>query len=260
MENIVSVINNLTHNFKPEIGVILGSGLGGFTSEIDVKYSIPYSQIEGFPVSTVEGHDGRLIFGYVASKPVIVMKGRFHFYEGYSVQTTTIPIRVMKLLGVKCLLLSNAAGAINRNYRIGDIMLLNNHINFIPNPLIGRNDEKFGTRFPDMKHPYSERLLNMARGYNMNLHEGVYAAMSGPSYETAAEVNMLRVMGADAVGMSTVPEVIVARHTGLEVFAVSVITNDTSEAEVTHEEVMEVGNKAGLKMNELFVRIINDTF
>lgn len=258
MENIVSVINNLTHNFKPEIGVILGSGLGGFTSEIDIKYSISYSQIEGFPVSTVDGHDGKLIFGYVASRAVIVMKGRFHFYEGYSVQATTIPIRVMKLLGVKYLLLSNAAGAINPTFRIGDIMLLNNHINFIPNPLIGKNEEQFGTRFPDMKYPYSERMLAKARSYNMNLKEGVYAAMSGPSYETAAEVNMLRVMGADAVGMSTVPEVIVARHASMEVFAVSVITNDTSEAEVTHQEVMEVGNKAGQKMNELFIKMIKD--
>ena len=256
MENITSALNNLTSNFKPEIGIILGSGLGGFISNIDIKFTIPYSEIPGFPVSTVQGHDGELIFGYVASRPVVVMKGRFHFYEGYSAQTTTIPIRVMKLLGVKYLMLSNAAGALNPNFRIGDIMLLTNHINFIPNPLIGKNDDAFGVRFPDMKYPYSERMLNIARGLNMDLKEGVYVAFTGPSYESAAEVKMLRLFGGDVVGMSTVPEVIVARHAQMEVFAVSVITNDTSESEVTHEEVMEVGIKAGEKMNALFVEII----
>ena len=256
MENIVSTIDALTSNFRPEIGIILGSGLGGFISNVDIKFKIPYSQIEGFPVSTVQGHDGELIFGYVASSPVVVMKGRFHFYEGYSAQTTTIPIRVMKLLGVKYLMLSNAAGALNPDFKIGDIMLLTNHINFIPNPLIGKNDESFGVRFPDMKYPYSKRMLDIARSFNMGLKEGVYVAFTGPSYETAAEVNMLRLLGADVVGMSTVPEVIVARHAQMEVFAVSVVTNDTSEIEVTHQEVMEVGNRAGEKMNMLFVKLI----
>lgn len=258
MENIVSIINNLTSDFKPEIGVVLGSGLGGFTNKIDIKYEISYSEIEGFPVSTVAGHDGKLIFGYVEGCAVMVMKGRFHFYEGYSPSVVTLPIRIMKLLGVKYLLLSNAAGAINREFRIGDVMLITNHINFIPNPLIGPNDERFGVRFPDMKHPYSEPLLKMARSFDMGLREGVYVALTGPSYETAAEVNMLRTMGADVVGMSTVPEVIVARHAGMEVFAVSVVTNDTSENEVTHQEVMEVGNRAGEKMNELFAKIIKN--
>lgn len=258
MENIVSIINNLTSDFKPEIGVVLGSGLGGFTSIVDVKYSIPYSQIEGFPLSTVEGHDGKLIFGYVEGCRVVVMKGRFHFYEGYTLSEVTLPVRVMKLLGVNYLLLSNAAGAINRELKIGDVMLITNHINFITNPLIGRNDERFGIRFPDMKHPYSKRLLDMARSFEMGLREGVYVALSGPSYETAAEVNMLRTMGADVVGMSTAPEVIVARHAGMEVFAVSVVTNDTSESEVTHQEVIEIGNRAGEKMNKLFSKIIQN--
>lgn len=258
MENIVSIINNLTANFKPLVGVVLGSGLGGFVSKLEVKYSIPYSEIAGFPVSTVAGHDGKLLFGYVEGCPVVVMKGRFHYYEGYSPAIVTLPIRIMKRLGVEYLMLSNAAGAINREFRIGDVMLITNHLNFIPNPLIGANDECFGVRFPDMKHPYSERFLALARSFNMNLQEGVYAAFTGPSYETAAEVNMLRMLGADVVGMSTVPEVIVARHSGMEVFAVSVVTNDTSENEVTHQEVMEVGNRAGKKMNLLFAKIIKN--
>lgn len=258
MENIVSIINSLTADFKPLVGIVLGSGLGSFASELELKYSISYSEIPGFPVSTVAGHDGKLLFGYVAGCPVVVMKGRFHYYEGYSPAVVTLPIRIMKLLGVRCVMLSNAAGAINREFRIGDVMLITNHLNFIPNPLIGANDEHFGVRFPDMKYPYSERLLALARSLKMNLREGVYAALSGPSYETAAEVNMLRLMGADVVGMSTVPEVIVARHAEMEVFAVSVVTNDTSEKEVTHQEVMEVGNRAGEKMNLLFVKIIEN--
>lgn len=258
MENIVSIINNLTSNFKPIVGVVLGSGLGGFTSKVDIKYSIPYSSIDGFPVSTVQGHDGKLIFGYVEDCPVVVMKGRFHYYEGYPVTTTTLPIRVMKMLGVETLLLSNAAGAINRDYRIGDLMIINNHLNFIPNPLIGANDERFGVRFPDMKYPYSKRLIDMAYSFDELLREGVYVALTGPSYETAAEINMLRIMGADVVGMSTVPEVIAARHADMEVFAVSVITNDTSESEVTHQEVMDVGNRAGERMSNLFEKIIKN--
>lgn len=258
MENIVSIINSLTSDFKPLVGVVLGSGLGGFVSNVDIRYTIPYSEIKGFPVSTVAGHDGKLIFGMVDGVPVVVMKGRFHYYEGYSPSVVTLPIRVMKLLGVRYLMLSNAAGAINSDFRIGDVMLINNHINFIPNPLIGANDSSFGVRFPDMKHPYSERLLSMARSLGMNLREGVYVALTGPSYETAAEVNMLRTMGGDVVGMSTAPEVIVARHASMEVFAVSVVTNDTSENEVTHDEVMEVGNRAGEKMNDLFVKMIKE--
>lgn len=258
MENTVSAINALTANFKPLVGVVLGSGLGGFVSEIDIRYSISYSEIEGFPLSTVAGHDGKLIFGYIENCPVVVMKGRFHYYEGYSPATVTLPIRVMKMLGVEYVLLSNAAGAINSTFRIGDVMLINNHINFIPNPLIGANDERFGVRFPDMKKPYSDALINMAHSIRNDLREGVYAALTGPSYETAAEINMLRVLGADAVGMSTAPEVIVARHCSMEVFAVSVITNDTSENEVTHQEVIEIGRLAGEKMNNLFREIIKN--
>lgn len=256
MVNIISAIDAITNNFRAEIGVILGSGLGGFTSVIDIKYTIPYSEISGFPTSTTKGHDGELIFGYVDSRSVIVMKGRFHYYEGYSSQMTTIPIRLMKLLGVKHLLLSNAAGAVNRDYKIGDVIIINNHINFIPNPLIGKNDDEFGSRFPDMKAPYSQRLIDIAKKIDAQLCEGVYAAMTGPSYETSAEINMLRVIGADIVGMSTTPEVIVARHADIEVFAISVVTNDTSEAEVTHQEVIDVGIKAGEKMNILFKKII----
>lgn len=256
MENILLNINNLTDNFRPIVGVVLGSGLGGFISCVDVKYEIPYSKIEGFPVSTVEGHDGKLIFGYIGDVAVVVMKGRFHYYEGYDIAQVVLPIRVMKMLGVESLFLSNAAGAINQTYKVGDIMVINNHINFLPNPLIGKNNSRFGERFPDMKYPYSNRLISAAHAYDNNLKEGVYVGLTGPSYETAAEVNMFRLLGGDAVGMSTVPEVITACHAKLEVFAVSVITNDTSENEVTHEEVMSVGAKAGERMSRLFHYLI----
>ncbi len=256
MKNIVTHINSLTSNFKPKVGIVLGSGLGGFTSEVRVEYSIPYSEIDGFPQSTVEGHDGKLIFGYIKDVPVVVMKGRFHFYEGYSTKEVTLPIRVMSLLGVERLFLSNAAGAINTNFRVGDIMLINNHVNFIPNPLIGKNDSSFGERFPDMKYPYSLELIDKALKFDPSAQQGVYIALTGPSYETAAEINMLRIIGGDAVGMSTAPEVVVARHCGIEVFAVSVITNDTSELEATHEEVVRVANEAGERMNRLFTHLI----
>lgn len=256
MENIVSNILSLTSNFKPVIGVVLGSGLGGFTSCVDIKHTIPYSSIEGFPVSTVEGHEGALIFGYIADVPLVIMKGRFHYYEGYSTPTITTPIRVMHLLGVKTLILSNAAGAINTSFELGDIMLLNNHLNFLPNPLIGANDSRFGVRFPDMKQPYSKELIALAHSLDHELQEGVYAALTGPSYETAAEVNMLRLLGADAVGMSTVPEVIVANHCGMQVLALSVITNDTRATEVTHQEVMEIGAQASIRLSKLVKGIV----
>ncbi len=252
METIINTINRLTSNFKPKVGVILGSGLGGFASEVDIRYTIPYSDIDGIPVSTVEGHSGELLFGYVGNTPIVVMKGRFHFYEGYSTQQATILIRVMKRLGVARLLISNAAGAINNNFRVGDVMVINNHINFLPNPLIGANDNTFGVRFPDMKHPYSLSLIDKAFEYDSALRRGVYVALTGPSYETAAEINMLRIVGGDAVGMSTAPEVIVANHCSMEVFAVSIITNDTSELKATHEEVVAVANQASLRMNKLF--------
>lgn len=258
MENILLSINNLTDNFRPIVGVVLGSGLGGFASCIDIKYELPYSSIEGFPVSTVEGHDGKLIFGYIGQSAVVVMKGRFHYYEGYDISQVVLPIRVMKLLGVETLFLSNAAGAINTAYKVGDIMVINNHINFLPNPLIGKNDSRFGERFPDMKYPYSARLIAAAHSCDDNLQEGVYVGLTGPSYETAAEVNMFRLLGGDAVGMSTVPEVIAASHAKMEVFAVSVITNDTSENEVTHEEVMTVGATAGERMSKLFFTLISN--
>ncbi len=256
MESIITMLNSKTNNFKPLVGVVLGSGLGKFTDMVDIKYVIPYNEIDGFPVSTVVGHSGEFIFGYVKDVPVVVMKGRFHFYEGYSTKEVTLPIRVMKLLGIKKLLLSNAAGAINTSFRVGDIMILNNHINFIPNPLIGKNDERFGTRFPDMKNPYSAEMTTKALAFDNTLQKGVYVALTGPSYETAAEINMLRIIGGDAVGMSTAPEVVVARHSNIEVFAVSVITNDTAEEEASHEEVVAAANSASDRMNALFVHLI----
>ncbi|MEG1553437.1 MAG: purine-nucleoside phosphorylase [Rikenellaceae bacterium] len=253
IDDIVKFLDTATDNFRPKVGVVLGSGLGSFADAIEVRYSIPYSDIEGFPLSTVQGHDGCLIFGFLGGVKVVIVKGRFHYYEGYSLEQVVLPIRVLALLGVGRLLLSNAAGALNKSFKMGDMMIITNHINFIPNPLIGRNDERFGTRFPDMKQPYSLSLIKKAKEFSNNIKEGVYVACTGPSYETAAEVDFYRMIGGDAVGMSTVPEVIAARHMGLEVFAMSLITNSTDLThEITHEEVLAEGEKAAYKMVSLF--------
>ncbi len=236
----------------PEVGIILGTGLGALAAEVEVEKVLPYESIPHFPLSTVEGHSGRLILGKLMGRPVVVMQGRFHYYEGYSLAQVTFPVRVMKLLGIKHLLVSNAAGALNPAYGLSDLMVLNDHINLQPdNPLRGHNLDELGPRFPDMSEPYCRHLIGQAREVAAELglrtHEGVYVSVPGPNLETRAEYRMLRSLGADAVGMSTVPEVIVARHMGLPVFAVSVLTDlcDPDHLEpVTLEKVLAAAAKA----------------
>ena len=244
-------------NCQNPIGVILGTGLGGFVEEIDIQAEIPYSEIPHFPHSTVEGHDGKLIYGSLSGKQVIALKGRFHFYEGYSMQDVVYPIRVMARLGVKNLILSNASGGVNPLFKVGDIMLINDHINLFPsNPLIGPNDDSMGPRFPDMSEPYSrlfiQKMKAAANSESIKLREGVYAGVSGPCFETPAEYKYLRIIGADAVGMSTVPETIAAKHLGMNVAALSVITDLGIEGiveQVSHEEVQKAANEAEPKMS-----------
>lgn len=248
------------------MGIILGSGLGALADGMEVLYTIPYEEIDGFPVSTVKGHRGVLIFGHLGGRNVVVMQGRFHYYEGYTAQEVTYPIRVMKSLGIRSLFISNAAGGLNPAFQAGDLMVINNHINFIPNPLIGKNEPEWGDRFPDMSEPYAKKILvrafEIGRQEGIKLQQGCYVAVTGPSYETAAELKFFRLIGGDAVGMSTAPEVIAARHMGLCVFAVSVITNMVlPEAMLltSHEEVMEVGRESSEKMTRLFTRMIAES-
>ena len=244
---------------------MLGSGLGALADSIEDAVVIPYSEIPHFPVSTAIGHKCRLIFGTLAGKKVLAMQGRFHFYEGWTLEQVTFPIRVMKLLGIAYLFLSNAAGGLNLSYRVGDMMVLRDHISLIPNPLIGRNLEEFGPRFPDMTRPYDPSLRALAHAkaeeLGFSLKEGVYIACTGPSYETPAEYRFFRRIGADAVGMSTVPEVAVARHCGIPCFAVSVITDlaheDVPEDYVTDgEEIVKAADLAASKMTALFCKMI----
>lgn len=232
---------------KPEIGLILGSGLGVFAEEINNPVVFPYEEIPEFPVSTVEGHAGRLVCGKLANKQVIAMQGRFHYYEGYSLTELTIPVRVMKLLGIKTLIVTNAAGGVNRNFAAGDLMIITDHVNFMgSNPLIGKNYEEFGPRFPDMSEAYNRDLIKLteqvAAENGIIIRKGVYAAFSGPSFETPAEIRMISRNGADAVGMSTVPEVIVANQMGIPVLGISCITNMAAgilPQPLSHSEVME---------------------
>ncbi|GAB7386195.1 purine-nucleoside phosphorylase [Bacillaceae bacterium] len=236
----------------PRIGLILGSGLGVLADEIEAATVIPYAQIPHFPVSTVEGHDGQLVIGTLMGKRVMTLKGRFHYYEGYDLDAVTFPVRVMQALGVKTLIVTNAAGGINTQFRPGQLMLIRDHINFtFRNPLIGPNDERLGVRFPDMSEAYSRRLIELAKKVaaeqKLEIAEGVYVGMLGPSYETPAEIRMLRMLGGDAVGMSTVPEVIVAKHAGMEVLGISCISNMAAgilDQPLTHQEVMETTEKA----------------
>lgn len=247
----------------PEAGIILGTGLGGLVAEIKNAVIIDYSEIPNFPVSTVEGHDGKLIYGDFGSKKVLAMKGRFHFYEGYSMDEVVFPVRVMKFLGIKNLFLSNAAGGMNPEFNIGDIMLICDHINLIPNPLVGRNDDRIGVRFPDMSEPYDKKLRDIAKEVaaqmNIILKEGIYIGTTGPTFETPAEYKHFRIVGADAVGMSTVPEVIAARHMLLPCFAVSIITDLGIEGKiepVTHKMVQDAAEAAEAKMTGLMTRIL----
>ncbi|QDI89896.1 purine-nucleoside phosphorylase [Salicibibacter halophilus] len=249
-----------------DIGLILGSGLGGLADEVEGAVRINYEDIPGFPTSTVEGHAGRLVLGELEGKNVVAMQGRFHFYEGYSAQEVTFPVRVMKALGVHTLIVTNACGGMNRNYRPGDFMLIADHLNMTgTNPLIGPNDEELGTRFPDMSQAYSPTLIDLAKRIAgeeaITIHEGVYTGISGPSFMTKAELAMLRKLGGDVVGMSTVPEVIVARHAGIEVLGISCVT-DMAVADdhggVSHEEVMETAARTKPTFIKYVRRILNN--
>ena len=249
---------------EPQAGIVLGSGLGSFIDEIKVEKEIAYGDIPHFPVSTVEGHSGKLIYGELSGKKVLAMAGRFHFYEGYAPHEVVFPIRVMKYLGIKTLLLSNAAGGTNPDFKVGDLMIITDHISFFTvNPLIGKNDKELGTRFPDMTEPYNKDLVKKAKsiaqkaGYDIK--QGVYIAVTGPTFETKAEYKMVRALGADAVGMSTVQEVITAVHMGLPVLAISVITDIGIREEanvITHEEVLHAAKNAEPKLSHIFKELV----
>lgn len=247
-------------NESPTVGLILGSGSGVLADEIEKPVHIPYKDIPGFPVSTVAGHKGQLVFGALEGVSVVAMQGRFHFYEGYSMQEVTFPVRVMKKLGARSLIVTNASGGVNTDFAAGDLMLIEDHINWLSdNPLIGPNDENIGPRFPDMSQAYSQKLLELAKAsakkIKLQLREGTYLATTGPSYETPAEVRMMRELGADAVGMSTVPEVIVARHAGMEVLGISCISNlgaGILDKPLTHKEVIESTEK----VREDFLKLV----
>jgi purine-nucleoside phosphorylase len=250
---------------KPDYGIILGTGLGNLVEKILVEIAIPYAEIPNFPVSTVAGHSGELIFGTIGSKKVIAMRGRFHFYEGWTMEQTVFPVRVMKFLGVEKLIVSNASGGVNPRFKVGDIMIITDHINLMPvHPLHGPNEERFGPRFVDMHEPYCKKMIekmeHVARKLDVAVHKGIYLALQGPTFETPAEYKMVKILGADAVGMSTVPEVIVAKHMGITCFGISVITDLGVEGiveAVSHEEVQEVAKKAEKvvgKLVEVFVK------
>lgn len=257
------------YSTRPETGIILGSGLGNFTREMTIEESIDYKDIPYFPVSTVEGHSGKLILGRIKGKPVAAMAGRFHYYEGYATDEVVFPVRVLKFLGINQLFISNAAGSVNKDFRVGELMVITDHISLCTvNPLIGPNEASFGPRFPDMSSPYSKTLIQLARETaadlraahpEIHLHEGVYFGVTGPTFETRAEYRMIHILGADAVGMSTVQEVIVACHMGLPVFAVSVITDmgiRDEENVITHEEVLEAAAAAEPRLTALFTHMI----
>ncbi len=260
-------IRNKTNDFLPSVGIILGTGLGGLVKEINVAFIIPYTDIPNFSLSTVEGHSGKLIFGELGGKKVVAMQGRFHFYEGYTMQQITFPVRIMKALGVRTLCVSNACGGMNPAFEVGELMIINDHINLFPtNPLIGKNEPALGVRFPDMGEAYKKTYValgkQIAKEHNIKVSEGVYVGLTGPCFETPAEYRWLWRMGADVVGMSTVPEVIVARHSGMDVFGISIVTDLGVEGhvqKVTHEEVLHIASlqepKMTLIMRELVKRI-----
>jgi purine-nucleoside phosphorylase len=249
---------------NPQIGIILGSGLGGLVQHLEIEEEIPYSIIPNFPVSTVKGHRGSLIFGKMNGVNVVVCSGRFHYYEGYTMQEVTFPIQVMKELGINKLIVSNAAGGMNPTFRVGDIMLIRDHINLFPtNPLIGPNNDEKGPRFLDMSEPYSKKMLKIAfdcaKTLDIHVQSGVYVGVTGPCFETPAEYRMFSIIGGDAVGMSTVPETIAARHRGIEVFGLSVITDlgiVGRVEKVSHEEVLQAANIAGPKMIKLVYEML----
>lgn len=267
LENIKESANFLKPRIDdaPKIGIILGSGLGSFDQEIDIKTSIDYEEIPHFPISTVEGHSGKLLIGKVNGISIIALKGRFHYYEGYSLKKATFPVRVLKELGVEHLLLSNASGGLDPNHEIGDLMVLTDHIHLFPdNPLRGKNYDELGPRFPDMSEPYCAKMIAFVEELNkkekLGLHQGVYLGTPGPTYETKAEYKHFSIIGADAVGMSTTAETIVAVHAGIKVFGISVISDLGVEGkivEISHEEVQDVANKVAPKISKVFKALIN---
>jgi purine-nucleoside phosphorylase len=265
-EQVQETINYIKEKtgFTPEYGVILGSGLGSFTDDIQIEFTLPYSEIPNFPVSTVQGHKGALVFGTIGGKKVVAMQGRFHFYEGYDMKQVTFPVRVMKYLGVTKLIVSNASGGVNPNYEVGSIVIIKDHINMMPeHPLRGKNDERFGPRFVNMSEPYSKAMMlkakTVAKENGIEVLDGVYLGLQGPTFETLSEYRMVKILGADCVGMSTVPEVIVARHMDLECFGISVITDmgDVENIEeVNHAEVLKVAEKAEPSVRLLIKELI----
>jgi purine-nucleoside phosphorylase len=252
-------------DIKPEVGIILGTGLGGLVNEIEIKHTLSYETIPNFPISTVEGHSGKLIFGILGGKNVVAMQGRFHFYEGYTMQELTFPVRVMKFLGIEKLFVSNASGGVHPDFEIGDLMIITDHINLLPdNPLMGKNYPELGPRFPDMSEAYDKNMIKkasqIARKLKIKFQTGSYAAVSGPCFETPAEYVRIRNSGADAVGMSTVPEVIVARHMSIPCFAISIITDlgvPGKIVEVSHKEVIKVASEAEKRMTLLMKELIS---
>ena len=262
-----SFLRKKLNGIQPEIGVVLGSGLGKFGDQIEPIVTIPYKDIPNFVTSTAMGHKGNFIIGKVSGKYVCAMQGRVHYYEGYSMDVVTLPIRVMARLGIKTLIVSNAAGGVNTGFQVGDLMIIEDHINTMPNPLIGPNHEQFGERFPDMSCAYDQDMIAkaeaIARSLRIRVRRGVYLANTGPSYETPAEIRYYHMIGADAVGMSTVPEVIVARHCGLKVFGMSIITNEANSSinqiKINHgEDVIRIADKAADKMGKIVTRLIGE--
>ena len=253
------------HTAGAKVGVVLGSGLGNFVQEIQVQHEIGYDSIPHFPVSTVEGHHGKLIFGSIGGKPIIAMSGRLHFYEGYAPEDVAFPVRAMKFLGIETVLLSNAAGGVKAGFKVGDLMIINDHISLVTvNPLLGQNDDRLGPRFPDMSEPYEKELITkakqIAKEQNIEVKEGVYFGVTGPTFETRAEYKMIHILGGDAVGMSTVQEVIAANHAGMNVFAMSVITDIGIREEdniITHEEVLQAAREAEPKFSVIFRELIS---
>jgi purine-nucleoside phosphorylase len=247
----------------PDAGIILGTGLGGLTEKIGNTIEVDYRDIPNFPVPTVEGHEGKLIYGDFGKKKIVAMKGRFHFYEGYGTEQITFPVRVLKYLGIQCLFVSNAAGGVNPEFQIGDIMIITDHIHLLPNPLIGHNDDRIGPRFPDMGEAYDRYMIKkailIAEEQGIRVHKGVYLSTSGPTFETPAEYKFFRTVGADAVGMSTTPEIIIARHMGLPCFAVSIITDLGVEGKIeytTHESVQKEAAKTEARMTSIMTELI----
>lgn len=249
--------------FEPKVALVLGSGLGDYANSIDVKYTLSYKDIEGFPTSTVEGHKGQFVFGYVGEVPVVIMQGRVHYYEGYAMEDVVLPARLMRMLGAKVLFLTNASGGVNAGFRAGDFMLITDHISsFVPNPLIGKNIDELGTRFPDMSEIYNKKLRDIISGaaedLDITLRHGVYLQLTGPSFESPAEIRMARTIGADAVGMSTACEAIAANHAGMKVCGISCVANlaaGMTDNPLTHAEVQECADKAA----PLFKKLITES-